>query len=185
MLKTIIRLLREKLFLPTIVTRVVEKAIEANGSAHAAGDIISETDTAGKGTPWIIQNAAKKKGGSGIIHKLQLVTEVESQTFRTAIQVYTKYPNCELDDNAAAASPVAGDEDFFEDEILLPAMISRGDGSYSVATPGIGNLPLAFTCDPDSRDLYLVMIAVDATGFTATERMILKAKIEQVDTGAD
>ncbi|KKK60337.1 hypothetical protein LCGC14_3025380, partial [marine sediment metagenome] len=92
MLKTIVRLIRDRLFPPTIVTRTVIKNLEANGSAHAAGDILSETDSAGLGTPWVIKNAARKKGGSGIIHKAQLITEVESQTFRVAMQVYTRYP---------------------------------------------------------------------------------------------
>ncbi len=186
MLKTIIRLLREKLFPPTIVNRTVTKHIEANGSAHSAGDVLSETDTAGLGTPWVIKNAARENGGSGRIHKAQLETEVESQTFRVAMQVYTAYPDgAELDDNAAASSPNPTNHQFFEDEIEMPALHSRGDDSYAVATPStVGNLPLDFTCEPDSRDLHLILIAVDATTFTAGERLTAKFKIEQIKTGS-
>ena len=180
MLQEIADILRAQLRPPRLKRIAVFKNIEANGSAHSAGDIINETDTDGAATPWILKNAARINGGSGYITKAQVVIEPESQTFRTALQIYNRYPTCEMDDNAAAASPNAADMPFFEDEILVPALHSRGDSSYSVATPGTGgNLPLAFTCAPGSRDLYIIPIAVEATTFTAGELMYIIFEIDQ------
>ncbi|KKM80020.1 hypothetical protein LCGC14_1344130, partial [marine sediment metagenome] len=158
----------------------VRTAIEANGNAHAAGDILSNSDTDTAGLPWIFRDAARIAGGSGHIVQAAADTQVESQTYSIALQVYTKYPTCELDDNAAAASPNPADGPYFVDEIVIPQMSSRGDNSYAVATPSTaGNLPLAFVCENGSRDLYVVAIAVDSTSHTATEWLDLTLYIEQ------
>ena len=164
---------------PTIVNITISKNLIATGSAHAAGDVLNDS-LAGQ---WIIRNAARIKGGSGYITKVQAHTEVESQTFRIAVQVFVAPVTSVLTDNSAAASPNPADEPFFEDEAELPALHGRGDGSFTVATPStVGNLPLAFTCEPESRALYLNVIAVDATTFTAGERLTLKFKIERYNT---
>lgn len=158
----------------------VRKYIEANSSAHSAGDVLSESDTDGAGTCWRFRDAARIKGGSGWIVQAEANTEVESQTHRIALQVYTKTPTCELDDNAAAASPNTTDSPYFVDEIALPALHSRGDNSYTVSTPSTyGNLPLKFVCEYDDRDLYVVAIALDATTHTAGEWLDLTLYIEQ------
>ena len=165
---------------PFRLTRIrVAKDLAANANAHAAGDVLSETDTAGAGTPWVFKNAAKVSGGSGYIVQADVNIEPELQTHRIALQVYTKYPTCELDDNAAVNSPNPVDASSFVGEILLPALGSRGANSFAVATPSTtGNLPLAFKCATGSRDLYIVAIAVDATTHTATEEMAVTLLIE-------
>ena len=99
----------------------VRTAIEANGSAHAAGDIMSNSDTDTAGLPWIFRDAARIAGGGGRIVQAAVDTQVESQTHRIALQVYTKYPTCELDDNAAAASPNPTDGPFLYISTLPPA----------------------------------------------------------------
>jgi len=158
----------------------VRKQIEANGSAHSAGDILSENDTNGAGTAWTFHDAVRIPGGAGRIHQATADTQVESQTHRIALQVYTKYPTCELDDNAAAASPNPTDGPYLVDEVALPALLSRGGNSYTVATPStVGNLPLLFVCEPGKRELYIVAIALDATTHTATEWLDLTLYIEQ------
>ena len=158
----------------------VEKSIEANGSAHAAGDIMSETDTNGAGTAWVFNNVVSKDGGSGNIIMAKANTEVESQTERIALQVYTRTPTCELDDNAAAASPNPADSPYFVDEIELPALRSRGDNSFSAATPStVGNIPIPFICEGDSKALHIVVIAVDATTHTATEKLAITIITEE------
>lgn len=168
------------LYIPSLKKVRVVKYLEANGSAHAAGDVLSENDSAGLGTAWVFKNVVRRNGGSGAIVKAQAETEVESQTHRIAMQVYTKKPTCELDDNAAAVSPTPADAPYFEDEIVIPALSSRGDNSYAVATPSTsGNLPLYFTCEPDSKDLHIVAIAIDATTHTATEYLALTLEIDQ------
>ncbi len=178
MLKKLIDLIRERLFPLSIVTIEVSKQLIANGSAHAAGDYLNDTTA----KSWVLKNIAREKGGSVYITKFQVHTEVESQTFRTAWQVYTREPLTALTDNGAAASPAPAEEAFFEDEIVVPALLSRGDGSYAVATPGIGNLPFLVTCDKGSRDLHLGAITLDATTFTAGERMTIKVKAERAKT---
>lgn len=158
----------------------VRTAIEANGSAHSAGDIMSNSDTDTAGLPWIFRDAARIAGGSGRIIQATANTQVESQTHRIALQVYTKYPTCELDDNAAAASPNPTDSPYFVDEIAIPALSSRGDNSYAVATTSTaGNLPLTFVCEAGSKDLYIVAIAIDATTHTATEWLDITLYVEQ------
>ncbi len=157
------------------------KALEANGSAYSAGDILCETDTNGEGTPWIF-NVVDKKGGAGTIISVLAETEVEAITPRLALQVYTKSPSIELDDNAAAASPIATDLDslIFKGEIALSAMIARGDNSYSMATLGTaGGLPIPFICDRKDTKLYIVVITQDAITFTATQRLRLELIIER------
>ncbi len=180
MLQELINLIRERLFPPTIVNRSISKQIVASGSVHAAGDVLNDAT----GGQWRIRDAAKKKGGSGYIMKAQAHTEVEAQDFRIALQVFTSPVTSTMVDNAPAVSPNPADEPFFEDEILLDPLQARGDGSYAVATPStVGNVPIAFTCEPGSRDLYIKPIAVDATTFTAGEKLTLKFKIERFETG--
>lgn len=158
----------------------VRTAIEADGSAHSAGDILSNSDTNGAGLPWIFKDAARVAGGGGRIVQAAVDTQVESQTHRIALQVYTKYPTCELDDNAGAASPNPADGPYFVDEIAIPALVSRGLNSYAVATPStVGNLPLTFVCEAGSKDLYVIAIALDATTHTATEWLDVTLYIEQ------
>ena len=158
----------------------VRKQLEANGSAHAAGDVLSESDTDGAGTAWTFHDVVRVPGGSGRIVQVTADTQVESQTYRIACQVYTKYPTSELDDNAAAASPNAADGPFFAGEVALPALHSRGDNSYAEATPSTtGSLPLMFVCEPGKRELDLIVITQDATTHTATEWLDITLYIEQ------
>ena len=179
MLRKLIDLIRERLFPPAMVSISVSKQLIANASAHGAGDYLNDTTA----QSWVLKNAAREKGGSLYITKFQVIAQPESQTFRTAWQVFTRAPITALTDNGAAASPVVSDEQFFEDEIAVPALLSRGAGSYAVATPSTtGNLPMAVTCLPGSRDLYLAGITLDATTFTATERLTIKVKIERFKT---
>ena len=158
----------------------VRKQLEANGSAHAAGDVLSESDTDGAGTAWTFRDVVRVPGGAGRIVQATADTQVESQSYPIALQVYTKYPTSELDDNAAAASPNAADGPFLVDEVALPALHSRGDNSYAVSTPSTtGNLPLLFICEPGKRELYVIAIAVEATTQTAGEWLDITLYIEQ------
>ncbi|KKM88888.1 hypothetical protein LCGC14_1254170 [marine sediment metagenome] len=158
----------------------VRKQLEANGSAHAAGDVLSESDSDGVGTAWTFHDVVRVPGGAGRIVQVTADTQVESQDYIIGLQVYTKYPTSELDDNAAAASPNPADGPFMVDEITLPALHSRGDNSYAVSTPSTtGNLPLLFICEPGKRELYLIAIAVTATTHTATEWLDITLYIEQ------
>jgi len=164
---------------PTLISVRTKKDIEANGNAHAAGDVISETDTASSGTAWHFENVVSANGEWGEIYKVIAETEVESQTHRLALQLYTKTPTCELDDNAAAASPTPADSPYFIGEIVLDALKSRGDNSYAVAVPGSKYLPLPFICEANSRDLWGVVVTLDATTHTATEYLAVEIFIRQ------
>lgn len=158
----------------------VRKQLAAGSSNHDAGDVMSESATDGVGTAWTFRDAARIPGGSGRIIQATADTQVEGQTHKIALQVYTKYPTCELDDDSSAASPNPTDAPYFVDEILLPALHSRGDNSYTTATPSTaGNLPLTFVCEPGKRQLDLVVIAVEATTHTAGEWLDITLYIEQ------
>ena len=182
MLQELVDLIRDRLLPPTMVSRSITKNIVASGSAHDAGDVLNDV----AGGQWLIKNAVSENGGSGYITKAQVHTEVEAQSERIAIQVFTKPVTSTMADDAAAVSPNPTDEPYFEDEIAMPALSARGDGSYSVATPStVGNIPIAFTCEPNSRDLFLKPITVDATTHTAGERMTIKIKIERLKTAKE
>ncbi len=182
MLDKLIKLIKERLFPPSVVSVSVTKAIVAGGSTHEAGDYLNGTDV----LAWKFSNMAKENGGSVELVNAKIHTEVEAQSHRIALQVFTLEPTATLTDDAAAASPNVVDEKFFEDEILLPALSARGDGSYAVATPStVGNLPLIVTCEPDSRDIFLVPITLDATTHTAGEDMTVTLKGVQIKTARD
>ena len=88
-----------------------------------------------------------------------------------------------MTDDGAADAPNTVDEQSFEDEIAMDPLVARGDGSYAVATPSTsGNLPLAFTCKPDSKSIFLGVITLDPTTFTAGERLTIKMKILRYKT---
>ena len=170
--------IRDRLDPPTIKLFRIQKNVGGDG-AHGANDVINDVGA----SQWIIKNAAAQKGGSGYITQLGINTEVESQTARIAVQVFTKAVTSTLVDDAPCVSPNTNDEPYMEGEITPPALTSRGDGSYTLATPStVGGLPLGFTCLPSSRDLYLNVIAVDITSFDAGERMIVSGKIERMKT---
>ena len=179
MLDKLIKLIKERLFPPSVVTISVTKALVAGGNTHDAGDYLNGPD----GLAWKFSNIAGEDGGSVEIVKAQVHTEVESQTERIALHVFTREPGDDLSDDDAAASPIAEDEPFFEDEILMNPLNSRGDGSFVVATPStVGNLPLVATCEPGSRDLFIVPITIDATTHTAGENMTVKIKAIRLKT---
>ncbi len=179
MLRKLIDLIRERLFPPALVSVSVSKNLVGSANNHDAGDYIN--DAVAKS--WVLKNIAREPGGSVYITNFKITTEVEGQSFRTAWQVFSREPITALTDDAAATSPAPSDEQFFQGEIAPPALLARGDASYTVATPSTtGNLPMAFTCLPGSRDLHLAGITLDATTFSATERMTITAIAERFKT---
>ena len=159
--------------------RLVEKELMVElpaASAYVAGDVIASTATNTEGRAWLFKNMARVKGGGFYIVKAVLNSETESIVPRIALHLYSKEPVGERDDNAAAVSPQPTDYGNFKGEIVVNAMTSRGDNSYSLATPGTaGNLPYPFVCEPESRDLYVEVIAID--GFTQTATDTLRIQI--------
>ncbi|GAH11240.1 unnamed protein product [marine sediment metagenome] len=167
--------IRDRLLLPTFNIVSVWKALVSTGD-ETAGDTLNDAG----GLSWVFHNMARKKGGSGYIVKAQVNTEVESVTPRIALQVYTKAPTCQMADSTAAVSPTPADTPYFVGEIEIPAMHGRGDNSFAVATPStVGNLPMAFTCQPNSTALYIVPITVDAITYDALGRLDIELTSEQ------
>jgi hypothetical protein len=147
---------------------------------YTAGDVLAATATNTNGRCWFFDKLARVKGGGFYIVKATVNSQSESVTPRIALQLYSQEAVGERDDNDAAASPQPGDGTFFKGEIPLPAMLSRGDNSYTVATPGTyGNLPYPFVCHPTSRGIYIIVITLDTFTQTASDTLEIQIISDQ------
>lgn len=149
------------------------------GGAAAALDVLSESTSAG--TAWTFSNMARENGGSGYITKVHAICETTALTARLVVFIFTATPTCELDDNKANTALLHADLANYVGKIDLPAMEDIGTGdSEAVATPSTtGNLPMAFTCASDSRNLLAVVATRDAITPTATDDLVIRLSADQ------
>lgn len=160
----------------------VTKALVADAN-YAAGDVLSESKTAG--TVWTFEEIARTNGGKGYITKAQIILETTNLTPRITLFLYKATPTCELNDNAAHDGVVHADEANYVGKIPFPALstlpTTGGGDSEAVATPStIGNLPLEFECASDADDLIGVVVLEDAeTGEVDGDELIIKLTVEQ------
>lgn len=158
----------------------VTKVCEAEGS-YAVGDVISETDTDGSGTPWTFPAIARTDGASGYITKVEIISETSGLTARLVLFLYTATPTCELDDNAANTATVWADRANRVGMISMPALEAIKTGaSEAVATPSTtGNLPMAFTCASTADDLIGVLVTRDAFDQVDDKSIRIDLTVEQ------
>ncbi len=149
------------------------------GGAAAAGDVLSESTSAG--TAWAFSRIVRINGGSGYITKVHAICETTALTARLVVFVFTAAPTSELDDNKANTALLHADLANYVGKVDLPAMEDIGTGdSEAVATPStVGNLPLAFTCASDADDLFAVVATRDAITPTATDDLVIRLSVDQ------
>ena len=157
------------------------RTLDASGGDYAAGDVLSDDDTASGGTAMSFTGIGKNEGAAGYITKASILCSTTALTPRLTLFLFKAAPTCELDDNAANTAVLAADQANYVGHIDFPAMEDLGTGmSQTIATPSTyGNLPLAFNCDAASDTLYGVLVTRDAiTGEAAnmTVRINLTAK---------
>jgi len=158
-----------------------EKVLEAEG-AYAAGDVMSETDTASTGTVWTFEEAARVNGGGGYITGVHIIDQTTALTALLVLHLYrVSNPTCELDDNAPNTSCVWADRANYIGAIELPALSEYGTGaSETIATPStVGNLPLPFTCAANDDNLYGVLITNSAFDQVDDKSVRIELYIEQ------
>lgn len=138
----------------------VSKTRPADTTAYAAGDVISESTTAG--ADWDFADVAYGHGEGGYITKATL-DYTTAQTFGATLLLFGVALTSELDDNAGNTAPIVADVDNFIGAIAFDALVDHGTGrSYSVAVPGGGQgIPLKFKCEASSRTIYGVLVTRD------------------------
>lgn len=152
------------------------------GGACIAGDVLSESTTAG--AAWTFAAIAGENGGSGYITKVHAILETAAKTPRLVVFLFIATPTCTLNDNAPNTALLHTDLANYVGKVDLPAMetipaAGAGD-SEAVATPSTtGSLPLAFTCASGADDLYAVVATRDAVTPTATDDLVIRLTVEQ------
>lgn len=133
----------------------------ADTTAYAAKDAVS--DSTGAPTVLTYSNVARIDNGSGYIVKARLMSSGSANTQRFRLHLFHTTPVA-INDNSpytllyANAANRLGAIDF-------PALNTEGTGSTAsnaIATPGSGNLPLAFVAAAADRNLYSILETLDA-----------------------
>ena len=150
----------------------VVQAIDGSLGAYAAGDVVGADDCCTtKAIPWLFQ-LAESNGGGGYITRAEIVNETENQAVQYDLLLFSALPNGELRDNAANTNPLKGDRDIYTGKIAFPSSEAKGAtvATYTEATPStVGNLPLAYQCNPESKIVQGVLVTNTAYTQTATD----------------
>lgn len=141
-----------------ITSKLVEIVRTANPVAYTANDAVSDSDTA----PTVIDfsSLVKTSNGEGYIVKAQLATDQKANTARFRLHLFNVVPAA-IKDNLPYGSLY---ENFANrvGTIDFPALSTEDSTSStkasSIATPGTGNLPLAFS----GAGLYGLLETLDA-----------------------
>lgn len=134
-----------------------EKTRPANLTAYTAGDVISESTSAG--TPWTFSSIVRRDAARGLITGALLQTD-EQVTPRLRLYLYSVTPTGALDDNGASTEPLYVDVGNFVGYISFDAL-DNSVGSESATSQYTGD-PLAFRCASGDDALYGVLVALDA-----------------------
>jgi len=133
----------------------------ANTTAYGANDVVSEHATTG--TLWKFTNIARKPGGSGYIVYGRITTdEVTVQGVRYRLYLFNSSAMTGVKNDAATnTEPVYADESLRVGVIDFDAMdISQTSANSSESQRD--DLRLAYTCATDSRDLWGLLVVLDA-----------------------
>lgn len=149
------------LYVPNLVLVPAEKIVVCSG-AYEAEDVVSESTTAG--TAWRFSGCARKPGGGGYIMGALVVAQTTNIAGWFSMFMHTKTPTCALNDDAANTAPIAANKEIYLGRINFDACSDLGSGAPdAIATPSTsGGLPIPFVCQPNSTDLYGVMVIRNA-----------------------
>jgi len=173
------KLLEERL-LPTSLIEVADEKIVVCSGAYDAGDVVSESTTAG--TPWLFRNVVRENGGAGRIHDALVLAQTTAIASVFSMFLHKARPTCALNDDAANTAFILADKDIAVVRIDFTACDDVGTGmSESTATPSTyGKLPKTFVCNPHSRDLYGVMAIHNAVDLADNTILRVILWIEQL-----
>jgi hypothetical protein len=137
---------------------IVDSKTCASAGAEGADDVVSDSTSVGKYWSWNF-------GGSGKIVKAVMNSATNAITPTSKMQLYSKPPTCNLNDNVPATSPNAADTPYHIGDIDFPALTDSGTGASSVSvTPStLGGLPITH----DVPMVYGVLITKDSATWAA------------------
>lgn len=143
---------------PSMARVIAEKIVIADGG-YTADDVVSE-GISDAGTAWRFSGMARKNGKGGYITTALVTAETTNIASWLSLFLFTDVPSCELDDEDANTAPLVADRLIYVGRIDFPACSDLGTGmSESLATPStVGNLPMGFVCEHNSKDLYGVVV---------------------------
>jgi len=151
------------------------KTRPADTTAYSAGDVISESTSAG--TTWTFDAVVHSNGGGGKITRAVVLSDDTGNTNQMSLLLFSVTPTSALDDNGANTGPLAADADNFIGEIAFDAMKDLGTGfSYAVATTGNSKLDLPFRCEAGDDAIYGILVAIDA--LTPTSGQIFRVNLQ-------
>lgn len=178
----ILEIISDKMYSPKFVEIVAKKIILASG-AYTALDVVSEATTIALGAkPWLFEGMARKRGGAGIIHDVQILAETTNIASQFSLFLHKGLPTCELGDAVPNTAFIAADVNIAVHRIHLPAADDVGTGmSETFAGPStVGNLPKLFVCAGDSRDLQGVLAIRNAVDLADKTTLTIKIWVEQL-----
>ena len=156
----------------------VTKTRPADTTAYAAGDVISESTSAG--SVWTFADVVHTDGGGGRIVRAAFLDDDTGHTNQVALLLFSVTVTGALNDNGANTSPLLADSDNFIGSIDFDASKDYGTGfSFAVATEGNSKLPLPFRCEGGDKDIYGVLVAVDALTPSSGEIFRINLQIDQ------
>ncbi len=164
------------------VSRIVvtaTKTIVAAGD-YAAEDVIS--DSASAGTVWTFEKVAAVPGGSGTINKALILCQTTDQAHRTRLYLFNNSTLTGIkNDNVLSTTPVYSEASKCIGWIDYNGFEDKGGCSQTLSTPSTsGNLPLSFKCEVNNRDIYGILITLDAfTNETGTAGYFIALEIIQ------
>jgi len=182
MLKEIRDLLRDKLWVPSLVEIADEKVLLAD-AAYVAGDVVSENVTIAAGAkPFVFRNVVRKEGGSGIIHDALILAQTTAVASVFSLFLHKATPTCELGDGVPNTAFLLADRHIAVVRIDFTACDDVGAGmSETTATPSTyGKLPKAFTCQTGSRDLHGVLAIHNAVDLLDDTVLRIVLMVEQL-----
>jgi hypothetical protein len=156
----------------------VTKTRPADTTAYSAGDVISESTSAG--THWKFTSVVFRNGASGKITRAVLTDDDTGDTFQCVLLLFAVAPTGNLDDNAANTEPLAGTEDDFIGAIEFAALKDLGTGfSYAVGVPGDSKLPMPFKCASGETAIYGVLVGLGTPTPSSGQIFRIILQIEQ------
>ncbi len=166
------------------IASVVKTKALAAAAGYTAQDVLSESATEGIGTPYEFA-LASKPGGSILIIGARVGSESEDITPRIDLEIYTKYPSCNLADNVPYVGPAPADKNFYWGPIAMMSLSDKadatGDSSAIVSTSTVGNLPIGIVCENNNDRIFIVPVTLDAFTQTATDDLTIRITALQLD----
>ena len=123
---------------------------------YAALDVISDSTSAG--SLWHFPNCARQNGGGGYIKKLIATASAASMVTRLRLWLFHTGPSASAKEDNAAFDLKAADRQKVTGYLDTTALADVGD----VAMGQNFADTLEFVCASDSRDLFGILVAVDA-----------------------